>query len=170
VVQESTPQFASSLMLIGAIVAGVRRKSAIGGWLFFYFWQVVASCALLIAYSDWSRYTPRGWVNQAQYFVFVLAAAPRVMILVALAALAGILVRTRDWRWVVVTRYTLIIFSIFGCLSIGADRLYFPERIVPDVATLMFPVVYAVYFNVSTRVHRVFEHGAASQSAAPALD
>lgn len=165
-VQETTPQFASSLMLIGAIVAGVRRKSAIGGWLFFYFWQVLASCAIMIAYSDWPRYAPRGWANQVEYLVFVLAAAPRVMMLAALAALVVVLLRTRDWRWVVVTRYTLIIFSMFAFLSIGVDCLYFPERTVPDVGTLLFPVVYAMYFKVSARVRRVFERGAVSRANA----
>ena len=156
VTQQSTTSAAGSLMWVGAIIAAVRRQYVIGGWLFFFFWQVVAGCAVTIAYTDWSRYTPRTWRHQVQYFAFVLATAPRVAILVTIAVVGVMLMRTYEWRWVIVLRYALVIFAIFGCLSVGTDVFYFPERVATDVGTLIFPVAYAIYFNVSTRVRSVF--------------
>jgi hypothetical protein len=157
VAQQSTASTAASLIWVGAIIAVVRRKHAIGGWLFFFFWQVVAGCAVTIAYTDWSRYTPRTWRHQVQYFAFVLATGPRVAILVTIAVVGVMLMRTYEWRWVIVLRYALVIFAIFGCFSVGADFLYFPERVATDVGSLIFPVAYAIYFNISTRVRSVFQ-------------
>lgn len=155
VAQQAAPP-ASSLAWLGAVVAAFRRKQPIGGWLFFFFWQVVAGCAVTVAYTDWSRFTPRTWGDQTQYLVFVLATAPKVATLITLAALGVMLMRTYDWRWVLVIKYTLIIFAIFGGISVAADLRFFPSRVAADVGLLIFPVAFAIYFNVSVRVRGVF--------------
>jgi hypothetical protein len=154
--QAAVPPITSQLMLVGAIVAAVRQKHAIGGWLLFFFWQVVAGCAVTIAFTDWSDLSARGWNDQMQYLVFLLATAPRVAVLVTLGVLGVMLIRTFEWRWVLVIKYTLIIYVIFGCFSVAADVAYFPTRTAADVGTLIFPTVYAFYFNVSLRVRSVF--------------
>jgi len=83
---------------------------------------------------------------------------PRFAILATIAGIGVMLIRTCEWQWVVVMRYALIIYSMLGLASVGADLLYFPDRIGVDVATLIFPVVYTAYFYVSSRVKSVFLH------------
>jgi hypothetical protein len=156
VAQQTTPQIASSLMWLGAIVAGVRRKQVIGGWLFFFFWQVVAGIAVTIVSADWSRYAPRAWKDQFKYFAFMLVTMPRIAILAAVAAIGVMLIRTYEWRWVIVMRYALIIYSVLGIVSVAADFIFFPERVSVDTATLIFPIAYTIYFYVSSRVRSVF--------------
>ena len=57
---------------------------------------------------------------------------------------------------VIALRYALIIYSIFGAVCVAADLLFFPNRIVLDVAALIFPVAYTLYFFASSRVRKVF--------------
>ena len=54
---------AGSFAALGAIVATIRRKSPIGGWLFFFMWQAFIGCVFSIAQivRDWHFYTPGAW-------------------------------------------------------------------------------------------------------------
>ena len=145
-------------MWLGGIVAVLRRKHEIGGWLFFFFWQVAAGCAVTIAFTNWAEYGPGAWQDHFKYLAFMLVTMPRFAILATIAGIGVMLIRTCEWQWVVVMRYALIIYSMLGLASVGADLLYFPDRIGVDVATLIFPVVYTAYFYVSSRVKSVFLH------------
>ncbi len=90
---------------------------------------------------------------------FIFGAAPRMAILPVIAAIGLMLLRTHDWRWVVVLRYSLVIYSLLGAICIGIDLLYFPDRLVLDVGAIIFPAVYTIYFFVSFRVRGVFREG-----------
>lgn len=152
----AAPQLSSSLMWIGAILAGIRRKQAIGGWLFFFFWQVAVGCAVSVVGADWPRYAPGAWHDQFQYLIFMMVTMPRMAVLLVIAAIGAILIRTLDWKWVVVLRYGLILYTALGLASIAADALYFSDRLTVDVSTLIFPVAFTAYFYVSSRVKSVF--------------
>jgi hypothetical protein len=158
-VVQPPPNPAGALMMLGLIVGAIRRKHAIGGWLFFFFWQVVAGCAVTLAYTDWSQYAPRAWHDPMKYLLFMASAGPRIVVLPALALLGAILIGTQEWRWLVALRFTLILYAVLGLACIVVDRFYFPERLALDVGALVFPVVYCIYFFVSMRVRGVFlEH------------
>jgi hypothetical protein len=77
-------------------------------------------------------------------------------ILSAIATIGVMLLRTHEWRWVVVLRYTLVIYSLMGAICVAIDWLYFPDRLALDVGALIFPTVYTIYFFVSSRVRSVF--------------
>ena len=48
--QITDPQFnGGGLALVGAMVAAIRRKHAIGGWLFYFFCQVLLGLGLIFA-------------------------------------------------------------------------------------------------------------------------
>jgi hypothetical protein len=154
--QPPQPPAAGSLMLVGGILAGVRQKHPVGGWLFFFFWQVVAGCAITVAQTDWPSFAPRKWPSLGNYFAFALSTAPRTATLFALAAIGVMLLRTYEWRWIVVLRYVLILFLVLGALSVAIDYVYFPDVIARDIASLIFPAAYSIYFFVSIRVKSVF--------------
>ncbi len=143
-------------MLVGAIIAGVRQKHPIGGWLFFFLWQVVVGCAVTVAQTDWPRFAPNTWPQLGDYFAFALSTAPRLATLFALAAIGIMLLRTYEWRWIVVLRYVLLLFLTFGVVSVAIDYIYFPDFVGRDMASLIFPAAYSIYFFVSTRVKSVF--------------
>jgi len=155
-VQSSQPPLAGTLMWLGAIVAAFRRHYPIGGWLFFFFWQIVAGVAVLIVGTRWSLLAPRAWSDQAKYFAYALTAVPRIALLPAIAVVCAALLQSREWRWVITLRYLLILFTALGVATAIVNRFYFPGQTAADVAAVIFPAAYSVYFFRSVRVRRVF--------------
>jgi hypothetical protein len=76
--------------------------------------------------------------------------------MLAMAGAGFMLLRTYDWRWVVVLRYLLILFTAFSAISVVLDSYFFPSRIRAALTSLVFPIAYAIYFFVSTRLRSVF--------------
>ncbi|HWD00392.1 MAG TPA: hypothetical protein VG456_26730 [Candidatus Sulfopaludibacter sp.] len=147
---------------MGAVIAGVRRKQPIGGWLYFFFWQVALSCAITLIYSNWAEFAPRLWEGQFKYLLHFLVSVPRLTALFAVAIIGAMLLRSHAWQWVIILRYALTILCILGVLSVAVDVAYFPNRVGLEVATLIFPAAYLIYFFVSVRVRTVFRADATS--------
>jgi hypothetical protein len=88
--------------------------------------------------------------------MYMVVTMPRVGLLVALALVGVMLIRTYDWQWVVVMRYVLIMDAAVGLISVVADTRYFPNRVGADAVTVVFPIAYTIYFYISARVRSVF--------------
>jgi hypothetical protein len=50
---QQAPNPASSLMLVGGVIAMVRQKQAIGGWLFYFLWVELADRHPYRHCGDW---------------------------------------------------------------------------------------------------------------------
>lgn len=61
------------LALLCGIVAVVRRKHAIGGWLLYFFFQVLLGLALVAATTHWKLYASREWSDPVRYFLFTVS-------------------------------------------------------------------------------------------------
>jgi hypothetical protein len=147
---------AAGLVLIGAIVASLRRNHPIGGWLFFFFWGVAAGCIITITSINWATLAPRLWRDQVKFLAYVFTIAPGFAVMLAIAGVGLMLLWTYDRKWIVVLRYLLILLAVFSAISVLLDSYYFPSRVQAAVNSLGFPVGYAIYFSVSTRVRSVF--------------
>ena len=146
----------SSLALLAGVVAIFRRKHAIGGWLFYFFCQVLLGLLLIAATTRWKTYLPRAWSDGVHYFLYILSNLPRVVLLAMIAVVCVQLVRTREWRWVGGLRYALITYAFLTAVKVQIDIFWFPNAVSIDVLSLTFPCVWIAYFGVSRRVHRVF--------------
>jgi hypothetical protein len=142
-------------VLCGA-AAIARRKHAIGGWLFYFFCQVLLGLALVIVSTHWTMYTPRDWSDPTRYFLFTLASLSRVVLLVAIAALCILLAETRDGQWIAGLRYALATYAFLTLLKLPVDIYCFPSALTRDALSLAFPLVWMAYFSLSERVRRVF--------------
>ena len=63
----------SSLALIGAIVAVARVKRPIGGWLFYFFCQVLIGLNLILINTHWKLFLPRSWSASGHYMLYVIS-------------------------------------------------------------------------------------------------
>lgn len=156
--QAAAPQLnGGGLALAAAIVAIVRRKHAIGGWLLYFFLQSLLGLGLLLTTTHWRRYLSTDWDDPALYFVHTLSNLSRLILLTAITAMTLALFRTREWNWVAGVRLALAAYAFITMVKLAVDIAYFPETARKDTISLAFPSVWIVYFLVSRRVHRVFK-------------
>jgi hypothetical protein len=146
----------SSLGWIGAMIGAVRHKHPIGGWLFFFLFQIYLGLAVAAAGTDWTRFAPRNWRDTGLCMLFTLTTLPVLMALAAVAAMCVMLLRTFEWQWVVTLRYALIVQGLLGGLKLAVDTFWFPSSAAHDAAALVFPCICVSYFYLSTRVRQVF--------------
>ena len=146
----------SSLAFLLGIAAIVRRKHAIGGWLFYFFCQVLLGLALVAASTHWKLYSSRVWSDPIRYFLFALSSLSRTALLAAIAAMCILVAGTRAWHWIVGLQYALATYAFLTILKLPVDSYCLPGATNRDTMSLAFPVVWMGYFSVSVRVRKVF--------------
>jgi len=144
------------LALACAVAALARRKQPIGGWLFYFFCQVLLGLTLIAASTHWGNYSSAEWSDPMRYFLFVLSSLSRVILLAAIAGVCFLAVETRARRWIVALEYTLAAYAFVTILKLPVDLYCFPSATARDALSLAFPLAWMVYFAVSRRVRRVF--------------
>ena len=148
--------FGSSLAIACGIVAIVRRKYAIGGWLFYFFCQVLIGLALVAVSTHWRSYLPREWSDPSRYFLFTVSSLSRTALLAAIGVVCLLLVETRKAQWIAGLQYALATYAFMTILKLPVDVYCFPGATTRDTLSLGFPVVWMAYFAMSRRVTKVF--------------
>jgi len=150
---------AGTFAILGAIVAAVRRKNAIGGWLFFFMWGVFLGCGFsLIQFAvDWRLYTPARWSDSTRYLMYVMSIAPLSAAFFGIAVTCFMLLRTMEWSWAELLRIALIVYICLICVSVAVDYFYFPRSLPARVASLLFPGLFLGYTYYSLRFQMVFQ-------------
>jgi hypothetical protein len=138
------------------IVAILLRKRAIGGWLFYFFCQVLLGLALVAATTHWQYYSASEWDTPVRYFLFVISNLSRSVLLALIGAICILLADTRAWHWVITLQYSLAGYALLTVLKLPVDIYCFPSATMRDALSLAFPLVWMVYFAVSARVRRAF--------------
>jgi hypothetical protein len=145
-----------TLALLCAVAAVVRRKHAIGGWLFYFICQVVLGLTLVAAGTHWRYYSTREWSDPLRYFLFTLSNLSRVVLLAAIGVVFVLLAETRDRQWVGGLQYALATYAFLTVVKLPVDMYCFPSSVNRDALSLAFPVVWMAYFALSARVRKVF--------------
>jgi hypothetical protein len=148
--------FGGILALLCGIVAVVRRKHAIGGWLFYFFCQVLLGLALVAISTHWKMYASREWSDPVRYFLFTVSNLSRVAVLAAIAVMCGLLADTREWQWVCGLQWALAMYGLLTVVKLPVDMYCLPSAVNRDALSMAFPVVWIGYFAVSVRVRKVF--------------
>jgi hypothetical protein len=146
----------SSAAIVCAIIAIVRRKQAIGGWLFYFICQVFIGLALLVVSTHWKYYLPFQWHDPLRYFLFTLFSLSRMVVFGAASVICILLIESRDARWIVALQLTLLLYAFTTVLKVPVDLYCFPGATNRDAVSLGFPLIWAIYFSVSERVKKVF--------------
>jgi len=150
-----SPNVPLGFALACGIVAIIRRQRAIGGWLFYFFCQVLLGMAMVTASTHWKNYSPGGWSSPRRYFLFTLFNLSRVLLLAVSPSTAfsgskhvnGSGSSSCNTPSVLTPSSHPQIAGRRVLLSVG-------DQTRRDVA--VFPVVWLGYFAVSRRVRKVF--------------
>ena len=157
------------LGLVLWFLAFIRRKQAVGGWLFVFFLQLfwleielmIRIPAMLIARRAAGDRMPAIMAGEIQLYTSLAFAMFAVTTWIIVGA--ACLLRTRKWRYVIYVRAGLA-----GLAGLAAVRIVkYPTTASWQDA--LFPVVFLPYFFLSQRVRRVYQTHDWDESAITSL-
>ena len=139
--------------LAAVVVCVARRRRAIGGWLLYFVIQVFAGLirSTLSLVATVAQYHPA-----RQRSLALMSTVPDALMWLAVAAICVMLLKTRDWRWVISLRAAISLKIVVGFISAAIDSRCFPDNVTLDVAMLILLAIFLVYLFFSRRVHHVF--------------
>jgi hypothetical protein len=156
------PGTAGAPLGIALAIAYVTRRMSIGGWLFYYYFQLYATLliSLLLGALVVENLNLSGWEDKALYMLFVISTVPIYLmkIVETLFATRLLIKSQRKSKNVKTLRYILSASVVFYAISLTIDHYHFPDNVALDVFGLVFAFIWALYFFVSYRVNYVLSN------------
>jgi hypothetical protein len=143
------------------VVSALTRRDAFGGWLLFYLLGVYGNLVITWVFlsAPLVRFDPARWDDKALYILFLTTTIPDLAALCAQAGLSFWLIRRRRSDNVSLLRYLKFVLLgdlLFSLLALPLDIRYWPSSVWWDVYSILWPLVWLLYFARSKRVQRVF--------------
>jgi hypothetical protein len=144
--------------IIAWIVCYKSRRSPIGGWLMFYYWQLYGGILLTMIFfvAAFQSYVPESFDDAGLYHLFLLSVLPVLLLYAIQIVVSTMLLSVRSWdllkllRWVLLAQ--LVACSIAGVI----DAQKFPDNLFFDVWDAIGPAVWSLYLFRSKRAMHVF--------------
>lgn len=156
---QTTPALPGSI--VAWIVCNARKRNPIGGWLLFFYWQLYGGMFVAGVFFTMNiqSYVPENFESQTRFTMFLLSAAPGLLLLLTQAVIATIAlgVQTRDM--LTLLRGVLFAEVIAALLAVAIDAAQFPDNLVFSILTLTQSLLWLSYFLKSARVRHVFSQG-----------
>ena len=145
--------------IIAWIICYKRRKSQIGGWLLFFFWQLYGGILMTAIFFvvGFNSYVPESYNDARTYHLFLISAIPQIVIFLIQLAVGTMLLSVRTWDMLKLMRFTVLAATIWFWLSVLIDSRIFPESAALDVFSGLISTVWTVYLFRSKRVRHVFQ-------------
>jgi len=135
------------------------RKRPIGGFLFYYYFNLYGGLLLLILFSGnlIENLNPNEWENMALYSLYTISLAPPIILQLIYTVLATRLLykSQRNLKNVNKLRYLLAIFFVACLIAFAIDYVNFPEDIFLSTYGLIVATIWMLYFFFSYRVKYV---------------
>jgi len=149
----------AGLMVTLGIVYLSRRR-AIGGWLLYFYLQLYLSTAISLIFVPqvFANLNPGQWDNSFLYVMFFLSVVPVLATEVMEVFAATRLLLRRNKENVRFLKNTLLVLVSSSAIALAIDLAYFKDNpaFVFDIITLLFSIIWSVYFGKSKRVRAVF--------------
>ena len=153
---------AGAPLFIALAIAYLTRRMSIGGWLFYYYFQLYGSLllSLLLGGLIIENLNPEGWEDRAQYSLFIISTVPMYLVKIIETIFATrLLVKSqRNSNNVKVLRYILLASVVVYATSLAIDYYNFPDNIALSIFGFVFATIWALYFFVSYRVNYVLSN------------
>jgi len=147
-------------LFIAFAIAYLSRRRAIGGWLLYFYIQLYLGLFISFLFIPQviANLNPSEWGDSFLYVMFFLSVAPVLLAQIAEAVIATMLLFKRNENSVKLMRNTLYVLVGASAAAVGIDIAYFAEdpAIFFDVITLVFAIIWALYFLKARRVRKVF--------------
>ncbi len=140
------------------LICSKQKDKPIGGWLLYYYIQLYVGTlvSLVLVCFSIKNYDPSEWRNIPLYWLFLISVIPSVLMLLLNVVVSSVLLKKRQWEWVLYLRLILALEVGFAILGLAIDTVHFPDNLVFDVWSGFVSLIWLVYFVRSTRVVSVF--------------
>jgi hypothetical protein len=148
------------VLLVGTALGFLRRRHAIGGWLFYFFFATYAGLAsvLFTIRSDLRALNADYWPSASRYHWYLVATLPVEVLYFSIVIAATSLVLARTERRLKILRgvlwLTLIVSIVCGTLIVFKPPLEILA--ISNFAIASSALFWSLYFMDSARVKRVF--------------
>jgi hypothetical protein len=145
-------------LLVGVVVIYLTRRMAIGGWLFYYYFQLYIAFLILLSSFPliFDQLNPTVWDSSARYVMFLFGTIPGMATQCAEVLVATVLLTQRNARILRVLRVILICVVGAKALALAIAVRNFPSTLRLGGLTLFLAAAWAAYFFMSKRVRSVF--------------
>jgi hypothetical protein len=154
---QNSPTFSPGF-LIAWLVCNGRKRNPIGGWLFFFYWQLYSGLLMTVVFfaTNLQSYVPENFASTSQFALFLASAVPGLLLFVIKLAVATILLSVRTWDMLKLLRWVMVTELAADLLSAGIDSVYFPDNLALSFLTIVPNLLWLAYVFRSTRIRHIF--------------
>jgi hypothetical protein len=144
--------------LIAWLICNGRKRSPIGGWLFFFYWQLYSGLLLSVGLfaTNLQSYVPENFENSRQFGLFILSTVPVLVFFAVKCAVGTLLLSARTWDMLRLLRWVMVAEVAAATLGAVIDAAYFPDNLPLSFLTIIPDLLWLVYFFRSDRVRHIF--------------
>jgi hypothetical protein len=144
--------------IIAWAVCNSRKRSPIGGWLMFYYWQLYSGLIMsaVLFGANLESYIPEYFNSPNRYALFLASAAPGLILLLVEIAVATLLLIARARDMLLLLRWVIVANIVAAIVAGIIDAEYFPDNLVFSFLNIGQHLLWLAYFFRSTRVRHVF--------------
>ncbi len=153
----NSPTFSPGFLIAWLICNG-RKRSPIGGWLFFFYWQLYSGLLISAAFfaMNIQSYVPENFDNPRLYVLFLASSVPELVLFAVKCAVGTLLLSARTWDMLKLLRWVMVAELAAAGLGAVIDALYFPDNLGLSFLTIVPNLLWLVYFFRSERVRHIF--------------
>jgi hypothetical protein len=144
--------------IIAWIVCYKQRRSQIGGWLLFFYWQLYGGILLTLLFFviAFQSYVPESFDDAGLYHLFLWSTLPILLLFATQVVVGTMLLSVRSWELLKLLRWVLVGEFAACLLAMIIDTKKFPDNLFFDVWDAIGPAIWSLYFFLSKRVKHVF--------------
>ena len=151
---------AGGALFVAFAIVYLSRRRAIGGWLLYFYIQLYSSFAISLIFVPQvlTNLNPKQWDNSFLYVMFFLSVVPVIVVeFIEIIAATKLLFR-RNEQNVNFLKKILVALVATSAIALVIDIAYFSDdpALFFDVLTLVFAIIWSLYFSKARRVKLVF--------------
>jgi hypothetical protein len=153
----NSPTFSPGFLIAWLICNG-RKRSPVGGWLFFFYWQLYSGLLISAVFfaTNIQSYVPENFGSTRLFALFLASSVPGLLLFIVKCAVGTLLLSARTWDMLKLLRWVMVAELAAGVLGAGIDAAYFPDNLGLSFLTIVPDMLWLAYFFRSTRVRHIF--------------
>jgi hypothetical protein len=147
----------------GGLFVGIMcyraRRSQVGGWLLFFYWQLYSGVLLTALFFsiNLQSYIPENFDSHTKYLLFIISTVPAIILVLIQVGIGTLLLCVRTWDLLKLLRWLIAAEIALACLSTAIDASYFPDNVALNFLTIIPQSLWLAYLFRSKRVKHVFK-------------